>query len=190
MTHTRQLSILININPCFKLTGSIKPYMTSHAFYSQVYRYLHILGNYKTALLYPSLNIIGHVPLQCKSVVHTDTQQLYHKYLVQPQRALPAEGTMTLNLAPVCIEKEINLGSFSYSGILFVRVIVSSIFVFGKEDVTSAWEKFYEVLRWNLFSSFFFVLLNCSFLGSLPIRDGYLHRNAISATQVSGNLNS
>lgn len=111
-------------------------YDLSH-FLHQAYRYLHILENYKTALLYLSLNITGHVPLQCKSVVHTDTQELYHRYLVQPYSALPEEGT-TLNLAPVCIEKEINLVSFLYLGILFVRVIVSSIFIFGREDVTSA----------------------------------------------------
>lgn len=74
MTHTRRLSILININPCFKLAVSVKPYMTSHTFYNQVYRYLHILKNYKAALLFISINIIGHVP--SKSVVHKETQEL------------------------------------------------------------------------------------------------------------------
>lgn len=74
VTHTTHtgLSNLNKINPCFKLALNREPYMTSHTSYTQVYRYLHILQNYKSVWPFTSLNIIGHVKSQGKSAVHTE----------------------------------------------------------------------------------------------------------------------
>lgn len=48
-----------------------------------------------------------------------------------------AKGTMTLNLAPVCIGKKIKLVSVLKKKILKFWGTVSTILIFGKEDVSA-----------------------------------------------------